>query len=79
MITNKFVGAIAAAAVIAFAAIPVTANAHSHKHTCYCSEDMMKTKDCKGDHTKHKMTHKACEAMGGMIKKEEATKDEVKK
>ena len=82
MITNKFVGAIAAAAVIAFVAIPVTANAHGHKHTCYCTDSMSKEmmkKHCVDGKMTGKMTEKKCEKMHGTTTQPEATKDEVKK
>ena len=75
MIKNKLFGAITAAAVIAFVTVPVTANAHAHKHACYGLE-ACKEKDAKGCDKDGAMmkTHKQCKKMGGMTKKESEKK-----
>ena len=70
MIKNKFVGAIAAAAVVAFITIPVTANAHAKKHACYgleaCKDTTAKNCDKNGAMM---MTKKECKKMNGTTKK----------
>ncbi len=79
MIKNKFFGAIAAAAVIAFVTIPVTANAHGHKHACYGLE-ACKDKDAKGcnKHGAKMLSKKECKKMGGSTHKEKK-EEEAKK
>lgn len=72
MIKNKFVGAIAAAAVVAFITIPVTANASTKKHACYGLEAC---KDKTSKHYKHckdgamMKTEKQCKKMHGTTEK----------